>query len=47
MPAYVLIGAVVIGAIILTWLGKVSGETFAFLMGTVVGYIISLLAKHA
>ncbi|MEB3780552.1 MAG: hypothetical protein GSR85_10060 [Desulfurococcales archaeon] len=46
IPAYILIGAVVIGATGLTWLGKISGETFAFLMGTVVGYIISLLSKH-
>ena len=46
LPAYILVAAVVIGATILTWLGKVGGETFAFLMGTVVGYIISLLAKH-
>ena len=46
LPAYALVGAVVIGATILTWLGKVGGETFAFLMGTIVGYIISLLSKH-
>ena len=46
LPAYILVGTVVIGATILTWPGKVEGETFAFLMGTVVGYIISLLAKH-
>ena len=46
LPAYILVGTVVTGATILTWLGKVGGETFAFLMGTVVGYIISLLAKH-
>lgn len=46
LPAHILISTVVIGTIILTWLGKVEGETFAFLMGTVVGYIISLLSKH-
>jgi len=46
IPAYVLIATVVIGAIALTWLGRVSGETFSFLMGTIVGYIISLLSKH-
>jgi len=46
IPAYILVGAVVIGAIVLTWLGRVGGETFAFLMGTIVGYIISLLSKH-
>jgi len=46
VPAYILIATIVIGATILTWLDKVGGETFAFLMGTVVGYIISLLAKH-
>ena len=46
IPAYILIGAVVIGATVLTWLGKVGGETFAFLLGTIVGYIISLLSKH-
>lgn len=45
-PAYILVGAVVIAATVLTWLGKVGGETYAFLMGTVVGYIISLLSKH-
>ena len=46
LPAYILVGIVVVGATVLTWLGKVGGETFAFLMGTVVGYIISLLSKH-
>jgi len=46
LPAYILIATVVIGATVLTWLGKVNGETFAFLMGTVVCYIISLLANH-
>jgi len=46
IPAYILVGTVVVGAIVLTWLGRVGGETFAFLMGTVVGYIISLLSKH-
>lgn len=47
IPAYVLIAIIVIGAIALTWLGRVSGETFSFLMGTIVGYIISLLSKYA
>jgi len=46
LPSYILIAIVVIVATILTGLGKVSGETFAFLMGTIVGYIISLLSKH-
>ncbi|PNV81739.1 MAG: hypothetical protein C0179_01165 [Fervidicoccus sp.] len=46
LPAYILVGAVVVGATMLTWLGRVSGETFAFLMGTIVGYIISILSKH-
>jgi len=46
LPAYMLIGVVVVGAIILTLLDRVSGETFAFLMGTIVGYVISLLSKH-
>jgi len=46
MPAYILIAVVVVGAIVLTWLGKISGETFAFLMGTIVGYMISLLSKQ-
>ena len=43
MPAYILIGAIVVGATILTWLGRVGGETFAFLMGTVVGYIFPVV----
>ncbi len=46
IPAYILIGIVVVGATVLTWLDKVGGEAFTFLMGTVVGYIISLLSKH-
>lgn len=45
-PAYILVGVVVLGATILTGLGKVEGETFSFLMGTIVGYIISLLSKR-
>lgn len=46
LPTYILISIVIVGAIILTLLGRISGETFAFLMGTIVGYIISLLSKH-
>lgn len=45
VPAYALVGAVVIASALLTWHGKLGGETFAFLMGTVVGYIISVLSK--
>jgi len=45
IPAYLIVAVIVFGAIALTWLGKVSGETFAFLMGTIVGYIISLLSR--
>lgn len=46
LPAYILVGIVVGAVTFMTWLNKVSGETFAFLMGTVVGYIITLLSKR-
>ena len=46
LPAYVLIGIVVIAAILSAWLGRVSGKTFTFLMGTFAGYIILLLSTH-
>jgi xanthine/uracil permease len=37
-------GLVVLSSTILTWYGKLGGETYAFLMGTIIGYIISLLS---
>lgn len=45
-PVYILVGISILASAILTGLGKMSGETFAFLMGTVVGYLISVLSKH-
>ncbi|MGD0330086.1 MAG: hypothetical protein ABSB40_06515 [Nitrososphaeria archaeon] len=45
--SYVLIAGIVIGAYLLTQSGKLSGETFAFLMGSVVGYIISILSERS
>jgi F0F1-type ATP synthase assembly protein I len=43
--SYLVIGGIIIGSTILTWIGKVGGETYAFLMGTVIGYIISILSE--
>lgn len=45
-PAYIMIGMIAIIAGILAWTGKISGETFAFLGGSIVGYLISILSKH-
>ncbi len=45
IPAYTIAGLVVLSSTILTWYGKLGGETYAFLMGTIIGYIISLLSR--
>ena len=42
-----LIAAVIIASTVLAWIGRVGGETYAFLMGTVIGYLISILTKIA
>ncbi len=41
-----LIGLIFISMAYLTYLDKVGGETFAFVTGTIVGYIISLLKQN-
>ena len=44
-PSYALITGIIIASTFLTWIGRVGGETYAFLMGTVIGYLISILTK--
>ena len=46
ISSYTIVGITVVIAGILTYMGKISGETFSFLAGSIVGYIISVLAKH-
>jgi len=46
LPAYIIIGIITAVAGGLTWVGKISGETFSFLAGSIAGYIISVLAKQ-
>ena len=40
-----LITAIFVAMAVLTYCGKVGGETFAFVTGTIIGYIISLLKQ--
>jgi hypothetical protein len=37
------VGIIFLVTAFLTYLGKIGGETFSFVAGTIVGYIISLL----
>jgi len=46
-PSIALIAAVIGTSTALAWIGRVSGETYAFLMGTVIGYLISILTRIA
>jgi hypothetical protein len=43
ISSFILVGIIFGTVAFLTWLGKISGETFAFVSGTIVGYIITLL----
>jgi hypothetical protein len=43
LAAWIIICLIFLATALLTYLGKVSGETFSFVAGTIVGYIISLL----
>jgi len=43
LAAWVLVGIIFLVTAFLTYLGKIGGETFSFVAGTIVGYIISLL----
>jgi len=44
--SFFMIGGIAFAAGLLTFIGRLSGETFAFLAGSIVGYIITILAKH-
>ena len=44
LSAFTLIALIFCVIAFLTYMGRVGGETFAFVTGTIVGYIISLLA---
>lgn len=44
LSAFMLIATIFCVMAFLTFIGRVGGETFAFVTGTIVGYIISLLA---
>jgi DNA-binding PadR family transcriptional regulator len=41
-----LIGVIVLGMGILTYLGKLSGDSFALVIGTLLGYIFAFLQKY-
>ena len=45
-PLYFLIMVIFIGGVYLTVIGKISGEAMALLIGTIVGYIISLISQY-
>ena len=42
----IVILAVVIGVGILTFLGRVSGDAFVFVIGALLGYIFAFLSKY-
>jgi hypothetical protein len=46
IPLYILLGVVFVTMAVLTFFGKVGGESMVFLAGAVVGYIISLLSEY-
>ena len=45
-PVYGIMGLVILASGYLTYQGRISGDTFAFLMGTIAGYLISVISKH-
>lgn len=45
-PLYVLITVIFIGGVYLTITDKISGEAMALLIGTIVGYIITLISQY-
>jgi hypothetical protein len=46
IAVFLLILFIFISMAFLTYLGRVSGETFAFVTGTIIGYIISILKQN-
>jgi len=46
LPLFVLLGIVFASMAVLTFFGKISGESMVFLSGAIVGYIISLLSEY-
>ncbi|AMM53499.1 hypothetical protein [Pyrococcus kukulkanii] len=46
-PVYWMMVFIVIVSAVLTAINKVSGDAFTFLMGTIAGYLISIVSKHA
>ena len=45
IAVFIFIGLIFFSMAFLTYFGKVSGETFALVVGTIIGYIISLLKQ--
>jgi uncharacterized membrane-anchored protein YhcB (DUF1043 family) len=45
-PLYILMTVIFLGAVWLTATGKISGEAMALLIGTIIGYIITLISEH-
>ena len=45
-PLYVLILVIFVGGVYLTVTGKISGEAMALLIGTIVGYVITLISQY-
>jgi len=45
-PLYVLLSVIFIGAVYLTITDKINGEAMALLIGTIVGYIITLISQY-
>jgi hypothetical protein len=43
IASFIFIGLIFVSMAFLTFYGKLNGETFAFVTGTIVGYIINLL----
>ena len=39
ISGFILIGGIILVVALLAFIGKVSGETFAFFAGTIVGYV--------
>jgi len=42
---FIFIGLIFFTMAVLTFFGKINGETFAFVSGTIIGYIISILKQ--
>jgi len=46
LAAFALIGAMLLGTFVLTWNRIVSGEAFAFLVGSLVGSVVTFLGER-